>query len=254
MIKILIIEDEIPARRKLRRLIDAQETPSEIMGETGTVTGGLSLLQQVAPDLIIADIQLLDGTVFEIFDQVMTACPVIFTTSYDNYWMNAFETNGIEYLLKPFTAERFRKAWDKFLRLHRPAESEPLLLSQIKNMLLQNNNVTHRQRFAVQQAGSIYYLDVKTIVYFDALNGLIFAHDSSGKKHHINVETLKELEVQLDPKDFFRINRSSIVHKLFIQRIDRYTKNTLTIRLKGYDSPLATSQAHTARFRDWLDV
>lgn len=111
MIKIVIIEDEIPARKKLIRFINELKENTEIIAEIDNVEQSIDFLKtEKSIDLIISDIELLDGNAFEIYDQVKISCPIIFTTAYDKFWMNAFETNGIEYLLKPFTLERFQKA------------------------------------------------------------------------------------------------------------------------------------------------
>ena len=109
MIKVVIIEDEIPARNKLKRFISELETPIEIVAEIDTVEKAVVFLKNSSVDLIFSDIELLDGNAFEIYDQVNISCPVIFTTAYDQFWMNAFESNGIEYLLKPFSQSRFQK-------------------------------------------------------------------------------------------------------------------------------------------------
>ena len=128
MIKILIIEDEKPARNKLRRFIEELDLTIEIIGETDTVESSLSFLKNNSPDLIFSDIELLDGNVFEVYNQVPVSCPIIFTTAYDQYWMEAFDGNGIAYLLKPFSKERFQKSWEKFLMIRNtPADANTLL-------------------------------------------------------------------------------------------------------------------------------
>lgn len=159
MIKVVIIEDEIPARNKLKRFISELETPIEIVAEIDTVEKAVVFLKNSSVDLIFSDIELLDGNAFEIYDQVNISCPVIFTTAYDQFWMNAFESNGIEYLLKPFSQSRFQKAWDKFLLLGKTHSEPQDVLAKLQQML--NNNHTqknYKKRFTVSShQGALFY-------------------------------------------------------------------------------------------------
>src|SRR5690606_41118398 len=111
MIKVLIIEDEIPARNKLKRFLNQQIESISIVAEIDTIESAIAFLTTNHVDVIFSDIELLDGNAFEIYKQVQVQCPIIFTTAYDQFWMNAFESNGIDYLLKPFSQDRFQKAW-----------------------------------------------------------------------------------------------------------------------------------------------
>lgn len=254
MIKIAIIEDEIPARNKIKRFIAELELPVEITAEIGTVEQAVVFLKNKQVDLIFSDIELLDGNAFEVYEQVNITCPVIFTTAYDQFWMNAFETNGIEYLLKPFTQDRFKKAWDKFLLLRNP-ESEP---EQVFNRLQQMLGSSHQQksykkRFTISSHQGIYFISTEDITFFEAEEGIVFAADFTGKKHLLNESTLKEIENNLNPAEFFRISRSALIHKKYVDRMERYSKNTLAVQVKGYPDHLITSQSTTAAFRKWIE-
>lgn len=253
MIKVVIIEDEIPARRKLKRFLDETDSTIQILAEIDTVAKGISFLKSNQPDLIISDIELLDGNSFAIFSQVSVACPIIFTTAYDQFLMDAFDSNGIGYLLKPFTMERFQKAWEKFLLLRTAPTNPDGLVGSLTKMIEQTLiKKSFKKRFSVHTHQTIYFLDTENICYFEASDGLIFAHDMTGKKHILTESTLKELEELLDPDDFFRINRSELVHKKHIEKIESYTKNTLAVKLKGTQKSLLTSQQNTASFRSWI--
>lgn len=133
MIKIAIIEDETPARRKLRRLLEEQAPPLQIVAEIDRVETAIPFLQTNHVDLVFSDIELLDGNAFDIYNQVQVLCPIIFTTAYNQFWMNAFETNGIAYLLKPYSKERFQQAWDKFIRLKHAGQHHD---NQLHNLTL----------------------------------------------------------------------------------------------------------------------
>lgn len=254
MIRIAIIEDELPAIQKLKRFIAALEEPTEVIGEMGSIAEAIDFLQSSPVDLLISDIQLQDGTAFEIYQQVSISCPVIFTTAYDQFWMNAFETNGIDYLLKPFTKERFLKAWNKFLLLRKSEKGKELQFDNLSRLLEQHlSERKYKKRFTVQISQRIYLLEVESIAFFEAKDGLVLAFDREGKKHMLNEATLREIENQLNPADFYRLNRSELINKNFIEKVERFSKNILAVKLKGYPAYYKTSQATTASFREWLD-
>ncbi len=254
MIKVVILEDEMPARKKLKRFLEAMEQQVEIIAEIDTVSLGVDFLKNNKADLIFSDIELLDGNAFEIYEQVTVSCPIIFTTAYNQFWMHAFESNGIDYLLKPFTKERFQKAWDKFLLLSKAANSGDQLMNSLAKLI--ENNLVKKQfkkRFTISNHQGIHFLDTENISYFEASEGVVFAHDSTGKKHLLNEATLKEIEEKLNPASFFRINRSELVNKSHIEKIVYYNKNALAVKLKGCEKLLTTSQNNTAQFRIWIE-
>ncbi len=254
MIRIAIIEDELPAIQKLKRFIAELEEPTEVVGEMGSIAEAIEFLQSTTVDLLISDIQLHDGTAFDIYQQVPVGCPIIFTTAYDQYWMNAFETNGIDYLLKPFSKDRFLKAWNKFLLLRKSEKLKDVQLTNLYKLIEENlSEKKFKKRFAVQNGQRIYLLEVNTVVLLEAKDGLVLAHDKDGKKHILNYPTLREAEAQLDPADFYRLNRSELICKNYIEKVERFSKNILAVKLKGYPEYYKTSQATTASFREWLD-
>ncbi|MCH7409495.1 LytTR family DNA-binding domain-containing protein [Belliella sp. DSM 111904] len=254
MTKVLIIEDEIPARKKLKRYIEALYPTSEIMAELDTVEAAVAFLKINQPDLIFSDIELLDGNAFEIYQQVATPCPIIFTTAYDQFWMDAFEGNGIAYLLKPFSQDRFQKAWEKYILLQKSASEQVNVITRLAKLMQENlQERKYKKRFVINSNHGISFLDTANILFFIASEGVVFAYDNQSKKHMLTEPTLKVIEEQLDPMAFFRINRSELVHKPFIEKLERYNKNTLAIKLKGYSNHLITSQSTTAAFREWVE-
>lgn len=254
MIKIIIIEDEIPARKKLKRFLEEMNPQIEIIAEIDTVVSGISFLKSNTADLIFSDIELLDGNAFDIYKQVSISCPIIFTTAYDQFWMNAFESNGVAYLLKPFSKERFQKAWDKFLLFRNLPSNDNRLLINLTKIIEQNFvKKSFKKRFTVNNSRGIYFLDIENISYFGANEGVVFAYDITAKKHLLTESTIKEIEEQLNPLDFFRLNRSELVNKQHIEKMERYSKNSLAIKMKGHTSLLKTSQSNTAAFREWVE-
>jgi DNA-binding LytR/AlgR family response regulator len=254
MIRILILEDEIPARKKVRRFLEELDAHIEIVAEIDTVAKGIAFLRSNTVELILSDIELLDGNSFEIYSQVTIDCPIIFTTAYNQFWMNAFESNGIDYLLKPFSKERFQKAWDKFRMFKNSPNDHNQQLDNLTKLIEQNFvKKSFKTRFTVNNHQGIYFLNIENISYFEANEGVVFAHDSTTKKHLLHESTLKEIEEKLNPIDFFRINRSELVNKLHIEKIEYYNKNSLAVKLKGFPKQLITSQNNTALFRNWIE-
>lgn len=255
MIKVLVIEDEIPARNKLKRFLEEQNEAVSVVAGIGTVAEAIVFLKSnAAIDLIFSDIELQDGNAFEIYDEVKVSCPIIFTTAYNQFLMDAFESNGIEYLLKPFSAERFKKAWEKFLLLRASVATDNdflLKLNQIISRPLEEK--TKKTRFSIHTKKGIYFVETDDILFFTAEEGVVFAIDNHSKKHLLTQTTLKEMEELLDESEFFRINRSDLVHKKYIVKMERYLKNALAIKLSGYDKHLITSQSSTKPFREWIE-
>ncbi|MFD2561467.1 LytR/AlgR family response regulator transcription factor [Aquimarina rubra] len=258
MIKVVIIEDEAPAVKKLKNYLDKTDEPLVIVKEIATVTEALNYFQtQPDIDLIFSDIELRDGNVFEVYNQIKIVAPIIFITAYDQFWMNAFETSGIEYLLKPFSFARFEKALQKY--------------DSLKNNLTTNQNdifkklddyyqsklelkPTYKEYIPIKSNSGIYFLKTEDVVFFQADYGIISAYDSANKKHLLNQTSLKEINEMLNPSDFFKINRSELVNRNYIEKINRYAKNTVAIHVKLKSHILKTSQASTAQFNSWMGL
>jgi DNA-binding LytR/AlgR family response regulator len=252
MIKVLIIEDEAPARRKLVRFIEQLPEDIQIVNQIASVEEGILFLKaEVKVDVIFSDIELLDGNAFEIFKEVETTAPIIFTTAYNQFWMEAFETNGIEYLLKPFSFERFERAWNKFKTLRGGTSSTDIL--KTLNELLSAKTKEYKSRFTIKTVRETYFLETSSIAYFQADGGIVMAYDSSGRKHILQEATLKDIENQLSPNDFYRLNRSDLIHKFFVEKVERYNKNTVAVKLRGLDKMLISSQSSTAGFWEWME-
>jgi len=254
MIRVVIIEDEIPARKKLKRFLEEIDNPTEVIAEIGTVSEAIEFLKKEnSIDLILSDIELQDGNSFEIYQEVTVLCPIIFTTAYNQFLMDAFETNGIEYLLKPFSMERFKKAWNKFLLLKKSASVDDNLLSKLTQLLNNPTEKTFKNRFSISSKLGTYFLETSDILFFSAEEGVVFAVDKQNKKHLLSYSSLKEIEEMVNNRQFFRINRSEIVNKSYIERIQRYSKNALSVKLIGHNKHLVTSQSNTGSFRNWIE-
>jgi DNA-binding LytR/AlgR family response regulator len=138
--------------------------------------------------------------------------------------------------------------------LRHAAPEQNKQLSNLAQLIEKNfSNPTYKKRFAVSTHQGTYFLDVEQIAFFMADESVIFAIDALGKKHLLTATTLKDIEAQLNPSDFFRINRSELIHKPYVEKIERYSKNSLAINIKGSHTLLKTSQSQTSSFREWIE-
>lgn len=252
--RVAIIEDEIPARKKIKRLLDELNINITIVAEIDSVTDAIIFLESNSVDLIFSDIELIDGNAFEIYNKTPVTCPIIFTTAYNQFLMDAFECNGIAYLLKPFSKESFQRAWNKFKTIIKNSNDENQIINDLRSFLdktIVKNN--YKKHFMIHIHNNITFINIENISFFEASEGLIFVYDDFGKKNLLRESTLKEIEPHLDPSVFFRINRHDIINKMLIERIYRYNKNSLAIKLKGIKHYLITSQKNTASFKHWLE-
>jgi DNA-binding LytR/AlgR family response regulator len=129
-----------------------------------------------------------------------------------------------------------------------------LQLQLLTNIIQQTqHHKIFKKQFTIHQNKNIYFLETNNILLFKADDGVLFAIDEKGKKHLLSETSLTEIENQLNPDAFFRINRGELIQKSHIERVERYNKNALAIKLKGYNPYLKTSQSQTALFREWLE-
>ncbi len=252
--KILVFEDEIPAQNKLLSLINDHIPNCEIQGTARTVRDAVVLLSSNdKPDLIFSDIELLDGSAFRIYEQCQVHCPIIFCTAFDQYLFQAFQGNGIAYLLKPYSKQEFAAAYAKFQRLfsNTGQQLSPDVLRELKSVIAEKQK-DYKSRFTVKKRNGIMLLASSDIVSFEAQGDFSFAYDKSGERHTINM-SLGNIESKLDPKQFFRINRSVIVQLSYIEHMEPHFKNRLSVRVTGQQDLLQTSSGKTASFRIWLE-
>lgn len=254
---ILIIEDEGPSARQLIQYLAEAEPDAIVVGMLKSIEKALVwFAQNPMPDLIFSDIELLDGNAFAIYDQVPPTCPIIFITAYDQFLLQAFQGQGIAYLLKPFTAAQLSEVLAKYHALRRSfAPAGPTLsaavLAELSQALRQPR--THKQRFTVRLRNALHLLAVDDVTHLLAEEGVVFAIDKLGARYPL-AGTLTEVEKQLDPTRFFRLNRSELVNLGYIEKAEPYGKDRLAIKLKTSPDFLLTSAANTAEFRKWLDA
>ncbi|MEM7370169.1 MAG: LytTR family DNA-binding domain-containing protein [Bacteroidota bacterium] len=251
--KLLLIEDEELALEKLRSYLEEILPGCEIIASLDSVKSVLAYLSfEKEIDLIFADIELIDGHVFSAFGQVNVPCPVIFLTAFDQYAMQAFEANGIAYLLKPFSFDQLKNSIDRVLKLGaKQTQADKQFLGDLYQAMLAQQAV-YKQRFVVRKGKSILLLPTEEILLIRSQAGLITAINKKGRKCLLQESSLSEIEKQLDPSCFLRINRSEILHIQAIEHLEYYTKDSLAVILVQGLGTLISSQSRTPTLRKWL--
>ncbi|MCW5980369.1 MAG: response regulator transcription factor [Bryobacteraceae bacterium] len=241
--RVVIAEDEPSARDLLVSLLRQCRRGALVEASLSTVAATVAWLKaNPPPDLLLLDIQLGDGSSFEVFRQVEVACPVIFTTAYDDYVLQAFEANGIDYLLKPIRADRMAAALDKYDRLrgHFTADYSRLL------------KPARRERFLVRKGADLVSIPVEQVAYCFTEDKLVFLVTKDGRRSLLD-KPLGEIEGELDASRFFRVSRAFLVSIEAVARCSAYTKGRLALALRPpIEREVIVSQERAAAFRQWL--
>ena len=256
--KVLIIEDEELAVKKLRKTLESVDSSAEVVGVADSIRSSVAWLQQnPPPDLILMDIELADGQSFEIFDKVDVKSTVIFTTSYDEYALKAFKVNSVDYLLKPVQKEDLQAALNKLKTMQTmygilPA-ADPLNVENLVKELQQKLQPKEfRKRFLVKHAQKLVSIDIDEIAYFYSDGRLNFFKTLDNKKFVVDY-TMDELEEMLDPDRYFRISRAFYVSIASIDQIHDYFGNRLLLHLKpAVDKESIVSREKVADFKKWM--
>jgi two-component system response regulator LytT len=249
--QIIIIEDEKPAARLLKRRVEKLGYPVQQL--LHSVTESIEWLQNNEhPDLVFMDIQLSDGLSFEILNSIELKSSIIFTTAYDEYVLKAFKHNSVDYLLKPVDEEELKFAINKFLGLQQPKQTFDL--TAIKELLTPKAATKYRERFSVKVGTNIKLIETSQIECFFSENKVSFVHTKENKNFIVDF-TLDALEMQLNPKKFFRINRSQIIQLNAIKEITVYSNSRLRVILHSYNrEEMIVSREKVNDFKDWLEA
>lgn len=249
---ILIIEDEIPAFKRLALLVSQLIPKATIFASIDSIETAVEWFKSnPSPDLIFMDIQLADGLSFDIFNQIKIEAPVVFTTAYDQYAIKAFKVNSIDYLLKPIDTEELKQALEKYNNLY---QKQPVISGNTIQQLIQSlTQPEYKERFIVKVGQQLTYINVTDIYYFYSEDGLVFARTAKGKKHAVDY-TLDQLEELTSPSDFFRINRKIITRIEAIHKIAAYFNSRLKLELRPLaDFDVIVSRDRVPHFKKWLD-
>lgn len=248
--KLLIIEDEPASAQRLKKLAEEIDPEIIILEVLDSIASAVDWLRgHTEPDLILSDIQLADGLSFEIFKEITISCPVIFTTAYDQYAIQAFKVNSIDYLLKPIKKTELAVAIRKFKKIQ--PSSPKIDLALLTSMIGKEGN-DYLKRLMIRIGQQIKVVEVKDIAYFYIEEKIVFAVSITKDRHPMDF-SLDHLEKQLDPERFFRINRAFIISLESIQTMITYSKARIKIWLKPpCDLESITSTERSAEFREWL--
>lgn len=256
--RILIVEDELPAQRLLAKFVSDLLPDATIVGTLATVQDSVSWLQNHEhPDIIFMDVQLSDGLCFSILEEIKPDSFIIFTTAYDQYAIQAFKANTIDYLLKPLKKEQIKGALEKVNDRSRLFQKVNLGEFDVEKLMevLRSAKPHYRERFLISKPDGWYKLDVSRIAFFFLENKMVYAVDFENEKHPVD-QNLNQIMESLDPKVFFRTNRQTIVNIHAIQKVEPWFNGKLIVKTRPRHSEKITVVREKATlFRDlWLNA
>jgi len=240
--RLLIVEDERPAREYLEKLCRDEQ---DISGVWAVETGlrAIENIDSEKPDLIFLDINLPDISGIDVLKNINHHPEIIFCTAYDEYAVAAFEHRAVDFLLKPYSRERFQQAMEK---VRERLVQKKNLESQLSRLLAEwQPDIRFISRIPAKVGEKIYLLNTDDVAWFSSENRLVFAHQVS-KKYAINY-TLDELEKRLEPERFFRIHRSTIVNLDYVVSIEPYFGGAFIMKLKTPDKTELKISRNAAR-------
>ncbi|WP_339706046.1 LytTR family DNA-binding domain-containing protein [uncultured Kriegella sp.] len=251
--KVVIVEDEIAASENLVYLLHAIDKNIEVIKFLDSVSSSIAFFSHSHDaELVFMDIHLADGLSFEIFDKVAIDVPVIFTTAYDQYTLKAFKVNSIDYLLKPIDEEELSEALNQF-ETQNAEKKQPS--SQMEGLLdlIKSQNKSYKTTFLVNQRDQLIPLKTEKIAFFHIDTGVIKAVTSDSQSYLLETK-LEDIEHELDPNNFYRVNRQFIIHRDAITTIKYYFNGKLIVNIKPeHEERIIVSKAKATEFKKWMD-
>lgn len=252
--RLIIIEDEPLAVDRLQDLLKGyQNAEVNVLDICESITEAVESIPTHRPDLLLCDIRLADGLSFTIWKNIEVKCPVIFTTAYEEYALRAFKLNSIDYLLKPIKAEELYKALDQYRATQEPKNLvTPELIAQVAAAIQQPS---YRDRFMSQVNDKLTPLSVSQISFFHSADKITWAYNASGRRFPLD-QTLSEIEAEVNPDLFFRINRAYIVKLDAVKQLVAYSNSRYSVELEGYkdNTPVIVSRERVGEFKRWLQA
>ena len=245
--KAILIEDEATAVRRLKKLLLEIDPQLEIIGTADSIEASVQLLRARPDyDLVFMDIHLADGSSFEIFNQVNIIKPLVFITAYDEYAVNAFKVNALDYILKPVKKAELEKAYQKVTQTHL---SNSIDYQKLAEAVKQSN---YKKRFLVRLGQQMKVVELQDAAYFFTREKITFLITHQGKRYPLEF-SLDKLEAMLDARSFFRINRQFIVSLSAIQEMLAYSKSRVKLQLQPpCDLETIVSTERSPHFKKWL--
>jgi two-component system, LytTR family, response regulator LytT len=251
---VLIIEDEMLAAERLQEMIARHDRQAQVVAVVDSIEDSVAwLLGNAPPDLILMDIHLSDGLSFGIFNRVHVKSPIIFTTAYDQYAIQAFKVNSIDYLLKPVAYQDLVRALQKLSTFTKIENTlSPEILRQMAD-LIKKQQKNYKSRFLVKFGDHLQYKAIQDISYFYADGKVVYLVTADNKRFIVEY-TLEELDELLDPDVFHRINRKVIVHLESVKDVKLYSNSRLRLFLRPVmDEEVVVSRERVSAFKAWLD-
>lgn len=253
MIKILIIEDEPVAARKLARMLEQTKQDVEVLEVIESKREAIQKIPNSAADLILMDIHLTDGKSLDIFDQINCDIPIVFTTAFDQYVLSAFKQLSIDYLLKPLGQEELQQALDKYEKYFQKQKAEvdfQELLKIVRNPT--HKKTVYKNRFLVQIGSKLKPLDITEVAYFYSSEKTTYLVTFEGRTYPIDF-SLSQLEQELNPDQFYRVNRQFLIARKSIVNINYVSTTKLKTQLKPPpSSDIYVSTDKIVKFKTWL--
>lgn len=250
--RVVIIEDEKPNVLRLRKLLAEIDSTIEVVATLDTVTGSVAWFQEnEAPDVALMDIRIADGLSFDIFPKVNVPCPVIFTTAYDEYAVRAFKVNSLDYLLKPIEKDDLQQALAK-VNTGKEQQDTGVLVQQLLE-LVNKKQAAYRTRFMIPFRDGYKTVNVADVDFIHYSHTITYLVLKDGDQLPVSL-TMEELEEQLNPEAFFRVNRQHIIYAGSIDSIQNYSGSKLRIVLKrDPQREIMVSREKVPLFKQWLD-
>ena len=250
---IVIIEDERLTAIDLEQTIKSVVPDCNIKAILNSVKVAIDYFKNEAmPDLIFSDIQLGDGLSFEIFKSIKITSPVVFCTAYDEYALEAFKTNSIDYILKPFSEDSVLEAINKYRQMKQTFSNKEYDYDNVINALLQKKDSTSSS-ILVHYKDKILPVRMNSIALFFIEVEIVSLLTMDGKRYHVT-KTLDELS-KIAGDSFFRTNRQSLVNKNAIADVSHYFSGKLSVNLNvAYDEKILVSRAKRTAFLEWLEA
>ena len=249
--KVAILEDEPLAAEKLKRYLSKCDASIEILTVMDSLEVALPWIREnnSVVDLYFMDVQLTDGLSFELFENIAINKPVIFTTAFDEFAIDAFKVNSIDYLLKPITFTDLSKSLKKLKALQKQFSNHEAISPTITKLA----NKVYKDRFMIRIGNHLRSVLTKEILAFYAEGRDVCLINTAGKEYPVEytIEALKDL---LNPKEFFRVNRSYLVSLTAISDVVVYSNRRLKLTLKNVaDKDIVVSREKVAEFKKWFE-
>jgi two-component system, LytTR family, response regulator len=249
---VLIIEDERIASLKLEQLLKEADPEIRVMASIATIRDAVVWLRSNSPDLIFSDIHLSDGLSFNIFDQVDISTPVIFTTAYDQYAIEAFRVNSIDYLLKPVEIGKLEQSIEKFKSVTGKRHSGKMEIESLIKAFV-NQEDPYKKRFVITIGSKVKMVNVEEIAYFYVQDKSSYIQTRTKQSVAID-HSLNELEKMINPKHFFRVNRKYLVHIDAIENIFILSKSRIKLALRPpTEEAIIISFGRSRDFKNWIN-